>query len=252
MAERDGRPALVSSHVAGRRLLEILEVAARADLKPTTAGVLAVTRQVMASVALLHDFAPDGFHCAIGPERLIMAGDGRVVVSEHVLGTAVELGTQAWGTSRLWREFRIAVLPQPGSKHYGRRTDVMQVGLVTLAMLLGRPLGVDEYPEGLEALLGTATETATNGTAVPLSQGLRRWLERTLQQPGSSPFRTLLEAQKGLNQLLQNGGYGASSVAWDTFVGICETAAARVPLPVAAPAERPAATPSPVEPSTGE
>ena len=51
----------------------------------------------MASVALLHDFAPYGFHGAIGPERLILAGEGRIVVAEHVLGTLVEEAAAAWG-----------------------------------------------------------------------------------------------------------------------------------------------------------
>lgn len=31
VAERDGRPALVSAHIAGQRLSELLDVAARAD-----------------------------------------------------------------------------------------------------------------------------------------------------------------------------------------------------------------------------
>ena len=86
VAARDGRPAFVSAHIAGRRAAEMLDVAARSTLQPTTAGVLAVTRQMMASVALLHDFAPDGYHGALGPDRLILSAEGRVVIAEHVLG----------------------------------------------------------------------------------------------------------------------------------------------------------------------
>jgi hypothetical protein len=103
VVERDGWPALVSAHVAGQRLAEVLELAARTDLKPSTAGALAVTRQLMASVSLLHDFAPYGFHGALGPDRLILAGEGRIVVAEHVLGTVVE---EAWPCSWAARSVR--------------------------------------------------------------------------------------------------------------------------------------------------
>jgi hypothetical protein len=235
VVERDGRPALVSAHVAGQRLAEVLDVAARTDLKPSTAGVLAVARQLMASVALLHDFAPYGFHGALGPDRVILAGEGRVVVAEHVLGSVVEEAAGAWGVSRLWHEFRIAALPEPKSAHYGRRVDVVQVGLVTLAMLLGRPLGASEYPQGLAQLLDQIEETTPEGTHVPLRTPLRGWLERTLSLREDGSFRTLLEAQKAFGQLLQEENYGASSVAWEAFVGICETAALRVPVVVVAP-----------------
>jgi hypothetical protein len=235
VADGETRPALVSAHVAGRRLAEILDVSARNDLKPTTAGVLAVTRQLMASVALLHDFAPYGFHGTLGPDRLILAGEGRIVVAEHVLGTFVELAVSAWGPQRLWREFRIAALPDPQAAQYGRRLDVLQVGLVTLAMLLGRPLGSTEYPDELPQLLQEATETTSDGAHVPLRAGLRGWLERALPLGSDSSFRTLLEAQKAFSQLLQDEGYGSSSVAWEAFVSVCETAAVRVPVVVVVP-----------------
>ena len=240
VSERDGRPVLVSAHIAGRRLVEILDVAARSQLQPTTAGVLAVTRQMMASVALLHDFAPDGYHGALGPDRLILSAEGRVVIAEHVLGNLVEQAVAAWGVARLWREFRLATLPDHASPQYGRRNDIVQVGLVTLAMLLGRPLGSADYPQELPERLQEVTETTPDGARVPLRSGLRNWLERALALRGDSSFRTLLEAQKAFGQLLQDGGYGASSVAWDAFVGVCETAAVRVPVVVVVPEPDPA------------
>jgi hypothetical protein len=239
VAEHDGRPALVSAHVAGRRLAEVLEVAARADLRPSTSGVLAVTRQLMASVALLHDFAPYGFHGALGPERLILA-EGRVIVAEHVLGSLVEEAAAAWGADRLWQEFRIATLPDPKVAHFGRRVDVVQVGLVTLEMLLGRSLGPSDYPTGLAGLLNQVEETTADGTRAPVRSGVRGWLERALSMRGDSSFRTLIEAQKAFSQLLQQEGCAASSAAWDAFVGVCETAALRVPVVVVAPDVPPA------------
>jgi hypothetical protein len=234
-ADGDGSLALVSRHVAGRRLAEILDVAARADLKPTTAGVLALTRQVMTAAALLHDFSPDGFHGTLGPERLILAADGRVVIAEHVLGTAVEQAASAWGTARLWQEFRVAALPDTGQAHYGRRTDVLQIGLTAFAFCLGRPLEAGDYPDQLGYLLARATETKSDRTDVPMRSSLRTWFERTLALRGDSSYETLLDAQKAFGQLMQDADYAGASAEWEGFVRLCETAAIRVPLVVRVP-----------------
>ena len=112
----------------------------------------------MTAAALLHDFAPDGFHGALGPERVVLPGDGRVVLAEHVLGTVVEGAEEAWGIRRLWKEYRIATLPGAGSAQHGRRVDVLQIGLIALALCLGRPLGDEDYPDQVGWLLARATE----------------------------------------------------------------------------------------------
>ncbi len=199
----DGSIALVSTHVAGRRLAELLDVAARSDLKPTTGAVLAVTRQVMTAAALLHDFAPDGFHGALGPERVILPSDGRVVLAEHVLGTVVERAAEAWGPNRLWREFRLATLPVAGSAHDGRRADVLQISLVALSLCLGRPLEDGDYPDQVGWLLARATErqAGADGDAPPASVAhvVRAW-------PFASERPRLSDAarsQKALGQIAQ-------------------------------------------------
>lgn len=246
VAERGDRLALVSSHVASRRLAEVLEVAGRANIRPATAGVLAVTRQMMASIALLHDFAPDGFHGAIGPERLLLASEGRVVIAEHVLGTVINQAVEAWGAARVWQDLGVATLTDPALAPDGRRNDVLQLGLVVLAMLLGRPIGVNEYPGEIGWLIQQAAETTVDGATTPLEPGLRKWLERVLRLAGDSSFATLLDAQKALAELLQSERHNASRAAWDSFVSVCETAALRVTMPAA-----PVASPAPAA-GTGE
>jgi hypothetical protein len=246
--ERGGRPSLVSTHVAGRRLSEILEVAHQAHLQPSTSAVLAVTRQLMASVALLHDFAPDVFHGALGPERLIIADNGRTIVAEHVLGAVVEQAAGALGARRLWKDFGVAVPAETNLPQFGRRTDILQIGVVTLSALLGRVFQPSEYPDELAHLLEIATETTPGGAAVPLLPGLRSWLERTLFVATDSGFKSLLEAQKAFTQLIQEEGYGASLVAWDGFVEECEVASAKLPAVVVLP-EQAGQPPSDVPPA---
>ena len=225
------RPALVSVHVPGRRLTEILDAAAWAGVRPPISAVLAAVKQAMASVALLHDFAPDGFHGAIGPDRLILAAEGRIVMAEHVLGTVMTQAADAWGAGRLWRELGVATMTDPALAHDGRRDDVVQVGLLVLALLLGRTIAPHEYPDEVLWLLQQATETAPDGTRTPLGTGLHDWVERTLSIAGERSFTSLIESQKALADLCQDERYGASPSAWNAFISTCEAALQRMPPP---------------------
>jgi PEGA domain len=259
VADRGDRQALVSAHVAGRRLTEVLDVASQAKILPSTAGVLAAARQTMTAVALLHDFAPDGFHGALGPDRLVLTGEGRVVITEHVLGTVVSQAVELWGSAKLWKELRVATLADPALAQDGRRNDIVQVGLIILAMLMGRSLETDEYPNEIGWLLQQATETASDGTRAALGPALRNWLERALALDESGSYTTLLDAQIAFAELLRDERYNPSATAWDSFVSVCETAATRIALPVVPPPPTPPAEPNappapvaPSEPAAGQ
>ncbi|HEY3380794.1 MAG TPA: PEGA domain-containing protein [Vicinamibacterales bacterium] len=230
LPERDDRIALISAHVPGPRLSEILSVAGRTGLCPRAGGALYLTRQLMAGLALLHDFAPDVFHGALGPERVVLTGAGRIVIAEHVLGSVVAQGIPSWGVRHLWREFRLAAVTDTESRELGRRMDLVQLGLIVLAVLLGRPIGVDEYPEGVFGLLDDVTETDATGVTSALGQGLRGWLGRMLSAKDKNAFNTLVEAQKALAQLWSEGQRDSpSSTDWEAFVLDCESAAAAPP-----------------------
>ena len=231
------RPALVSVHVPGHRLTEILDAAAWADIRPSTSAVLAAVRQAMASVALLHDFAPDGFHGAIGPDRLILTGEGRIVVAEHVLGTVMTQAAEAWGAGRLWRQLGVATMTDTALAQDGRRHDVVQMGLLVLALLLGRTIAPHEYPDEVLWLLQQATETEADGTRAALGTGLHDWLECTLSIAGERSYTTLLDSQKALADLMQDVRYSPSPAAWSAFLSACENAWQSMPPPDSAPAE---------------
>lgn len=220
-----GALILVSTHVPGRHLSEVLHTAGRNGFRPPTAAVLWLTRQLLTSVALLHDYGPDVFHGAIGPERVILAGEGRVVLAEDVLGTAVEQAVGPWGVHHLWRELRLATLADFNLSGYGRRVDLLQVGLVSLAFFLGRPLTPAEFPEGLPQAIDEATEAGADGAPIPLRKQLRSWIRKMVCLDRDGSFRSLLEGQKALGQLLQDAtSYPASSSALQAFVEQCESA----------------------------
>jgi hypothetical protein len=249
---------LVSVYTPGRRLSDVLLLAKRGGIQPRIPAVLSLTRQLMTGVALLHDYAPDVFHGAIGTDRLVVTPDGHLVITEYVLGSAVEQGVSEWGSVRLWRDYRIATLSDTTLSRFGRRLDLVQIGLVTLSLLLGRPMREEEYPARLVDLLQTAQEHTGEGDTRPIRDGLREWLAKLLCLDPSTSFRTLIEAQKALVRLVEDEpGYGVSSHALEAFFQQCEeasqlavasepsTAVALAPASETGPTDIPSALPLP-------
>ncbi len=66
--------------------------------------------------------------------------------------------------------------PSAGLPRFDHRADVTGMGLVALALILGRPLAADEFPHAIPALLNEARERSPLGEEQPLSPPLRNWL----------------------------------------------------------------------------
>ena len=234
--------AVVSDHVEGTRLSEILRVAHERRLQLDINAALCLIRQLVPAVALLHENARDVAHGLIAPERLIVTPHARLVIVEHVVAAAIE--QLQFSRERLWQEFRVAMPPSAGLSRFDHRADVTGVGLVALALLLGRPLQADEYPHKLTALLNEARERTSMGEEQPLSAPLRDWLARSLQLDTRRAFASAPEALSALEEIVADDSmYVPAPVALETFLSRYIAALldphsieAAYPVPVPAPA----------------
>src|SRR4029079_18644331 len=209
--------AVVSDHLEGTRLSDILRVAEDKRLQIDINAALCLIRQLVPAVAVLHENARDVAHGLIAPERLIVTPNARLVIVEHVLGAAIE--QLQFGRDRLWQEFRVAMPPSAGHPRFDHRADVTGMGLVALALILGRPLRTDEYPHRLPELLNEARERSALGEEQPLSPPLRSWLERSLQIDVRRSFASAPEAMAALEEVVSDEGmYVAAPVALETFL----------------------------------
>jgi hypothetical protein len=234
--------AVVSDHIEGIRLSDILRVAQDKHLQLDINAALCLIRQLVPAVALLHENARDVAHGLIAPERLVVTPHARLLIVEHVLGAAVE--QLHWGRERLWREFRIAVPPTAGVPRFDHRADVVGIGAVALALVLGRPLGAEEFPQQIPALLESASE-GSFGDARTLSAGLRQWLARALQLDTRRAFASAPEAMTALDEVLSDDSvYVAAPVALETFLSKYIEA-----LIEDVPSMQPPAAPVPVAPA---
>ena len=209
--------AIVSDHIEGTRLSDILRVANDKRLEIDINAALCLIRQLVPAVAVLHENARDVAHGLIAPERLIVTPNARLVIVEHVLGAAIE--QLQFGRDRLWQEFRVAMPPSAGLPRFDHRADVTGMGLVALALILGRPLAPEEFPHHIPALLNAARERSALGDEQPLSPPLRSWLERALQVDVRRAFASAPEAMTVLEELVaEDSMYVAAPVALETFL----------------------------------
>ncbi|HEY3883748.1 MAG TPA: hypothetical protein VGL62_00975, partial [Vicinamibacterales bacterium] len=192
--------AIVSDHVEGIRLSEMLRAAHARSLHLDLNAALCLLRQLAPSVALLHENARDVAHGLLAPERIVVTPRARLVLVEHVLGSAVE--QLRYSRERLWHDFRIAVPASAGSPRFDHRADVTAMGMIALALVRGRPLEDEEYPQGVSDLLNTARARLSMGEEQPLPASLRGWIARAIQLDGRGSFVSAVEAQSAFEEVL--------------------------------------------------
>ena len=230
--------ALVSDVPEGIRLSTLIADAASLDVPLDVNAALQLIRQLVPAIATLHQNARDVSHGTLAPERVVVTSQGKVVITEHALGAAVEqLG---YSRERLWKDLRVAVSSGAGVVRLNHRVDVMQIGIVGLALVLGRTMGDDDL-RLLPEIVGDATETSAQGVRKAISEPLRRWLSRALQLDARSSFESALEAQLALDDVVAaDKGYAATPEALEAFLASVQSALTAPPAPVAS--EAPAAS----------
>jgi hypothetical protein len=187
--------ALVCTHIAGTRLSEMFRSPRlRPALNPAFATWL--VRQLTSAVADLQNHGRGIAHGALTADRVVLTPERKLVVVEQVLGPAVE-GLNLTG-NRLWSDIGTIAVPAPdGTVHLDAHSDVVQIGLMALSVVLGRRVGPDEYPAKLSALL---FEFGVVARQFALVEPLRLWIERALRVDGHG-FRNARDARDGLGEL---------------------------------------------------
>jgi PEGA domain len=234
----DGGLGIVSDYIPGARLSDVLNVSSQRRLPLDVGAAFCLVRQLVPAIAFLHDNARDVAHGAIALERLVVTPLGRLMVVEHVVGSALE--QLRFSREHLWREVRVAMPPSAGAPRFDHHADVTQIGVVVLQLVLGRPLRADEYPARLASLVDQAAMTTAGGERRPLTLGLHSWLVRALHIDLRRAFASAREACQALEQMLAaEPGYVAAPVSLETFLarvmeaapgGATSAPAADVPL----------------------
>jgi PEGA domain len=204
--EGDAALALVSTYTPGKRLSAFFDKPGpRRGLNP--AFVTGVVTQVIQALTVLQSKGDDITHSALTPDRVVVTTGGRICIVEHVLGLALrKLNLSA---SQLWREFGLITAPTPtgvgqtgaiqvGAARLDAQTDVFQLGVLALELLLGRRLSPLDLKDRLPDLLDQWSDAATRAGLA--SDRLRVWLERALQV-GSRNYASAADAYSDLRDM---------------------------------------------------
>jgi hypothetical protein len=213
------RLALASDFVDGVRLSEMLALADERLIPLEINAAISVIRQLTAALAALHEQTGTS-HGALAPERIIVTGDGRVVVTEYVLGSALE--QLRFSAQRYWKELRIPLPHAAGLGHFDRRADATQLGAIALALIVGRPLRDDEYPGRVSEIVDSVRAISANGLA-QLPPAVRTWLQRALQIDPRRSFTSVTEAYAELDGIYDVDDRTARQ-ALRTFAATCQEA----------------------------
>lgn len=183
LGDRDGL-ALVSDQVPGRRLSEMLGEIQGASL------AIDLIRQLTPVLAALHERGIA--HGALTPNRIVIAPEGRIVLIEHVLGSALDSLKMSCGWMRT--QLGLAVPTGDGHMPLDPRSDVVQLGFIALSLASGQRLDAAAYPEEVADIFNAAV------AAGAMPPALRRWLERALHLAWP-PFASAFEALAALEEL---------------------------------------------------
>jgi hypothetical protein len=228
-AERPGSLTIVSDPIEGTRLSEVLAAAARSHALLRRDRTISVVRQVLDAVDALHHTDRDVAHGALGPERIIITPSLEAVVADYVLGSATE--QLRFSPQRYWTELGVAT--DAGAPRFDQRLDVLQIGLVALALLLGRPLLEEEAPAHEAVLRSSLGSLSATGSLAPFVADARGWVGRALQL--DAPFASAAEARDALDELLRRHpdvSAPAARVDPPAAVAVRQPAADNVPQPL--------------------
>ena len=201
--ERDadtGELIVLAEFVDGTRLSDLLDATADASIVPGVDVALGYLLDGLPAVALLHT-AVGVTHGLIDVSRTVLTPDGQIVFLDPAFGAAVE--RMGLSRQRLWTRFGIASPQGDGSVHLDASADIAQLALGAVALVLGRNLRPDEYPEALPTLLMEVIEVAQIRGSSTFATGLQRFLQRALPIPGRRPHSNADEALADVRSLVR-------------------------------------------------
>jgi hypothetical protein len=220
LTDRHATLAVVSEATTGIRLSDLLIQSAERRVNLDINSALCLIRQLVPAIAALHEHARDiqGFaHAAIGPERLVVTPNGRLMVVEYVMGAALE--QLRYTPERYWHELRLAVPRTASLPRFDHRIDVAQIGIVALSLILGRLVRDEEYPSRVGDVVASTWAISARGGFEPLPPGLRGWLGRTMLLDSRTGFATAAEARAELEKLLGDSEHLAAPASLEAFLG---------------------------------
>ena len=173
--ESSSRLILVSEHVPGVRLSELLQTAVQRSVVADLGAALFVMRRLLALAESLN--AGTGLaRFSIAPERIVITPHGRVVIVEPVLAAAAE--TAATDSD-----------------------DIAGIAIAGMSIMLGHLIEDAEQIDPLSPVLQDAADVAAIRAGDGFSTALRLWFDRAVIADPTLSFADFRQARLALSRV---------------------------------------------------
>ena len=226
---------VMSDSAHGVRLSRLLANTAGPGTAIDFGAALCLLRQLLGGIEALHAHDRDIAHGALGPERIVINARARVIITDHALGAGLE--QLRYSHQHYWKSLRIAVPRSTGLTRFDHRVDLMQIGTIALALILGRALKDDEYSAKLVDLVNSARVPGSGSDLEPLRPALRAWLLRSMQFDPHHSFTSASEAGVMLDNVMSDDDRVAGMASLERVLMRHHGVAPVAPDVQAAPAE---------------
>ena len=189
-----GRLVVISELPQGDRLSDVFD-SRSAGAASTVEATFGFLLQVLPTLATLQRASV--VHGAIAPGRVMVDGNGRVVLADAIFGTA--LPRLNLSSQRLWHELHIAFAPGQGLP--GAGADVAQAALCAIAVALGRQLESEDPHQALPAMIEHVAELAHARRGDRLSKDVRMLFRSLLPVQGGGANATASEALNRVREI---------------------------------------------------
>ena len=198
--EPDGRLTVISDFVPGRRLADVVDAAADQGIVAGLDAGLGLLLELLPAISRLHDAGVT--HGALAPGRVMVTAAGQIVLVDTIYGEALE--RLQLTRKRLWVELRLAFPSTAGAPRFDKAADLTQAALTCAALIVGRPLRDDEYPDGLAALKHEIVEIASIRASKAFADGIDKFFAAALPLPNrKTALSSADEAAIDLRKLLR-------------------------------------------------
>jgi PEGA domain len=213
--ETDGSLVVISEFVPGSRLSDLLDIAADQGTAPGVDAAFGYLLDVLPALCGLH--AGAGFaHGTIAPSRTMLTPAGQVVLLDGIYAGA--LSHLRYSRRKLWTDFGIAAPETMGAPRLDVGSDIAQVVLAGVMLVLGRPLYDDEFPDAIPRVMSDVIEVAQIRGGSEFASGLQEFLLRSLPVPNRRPYTSADDALFDLRGLASELGLHACRRALVDFI----------------------------------
>ena len=192
--------------VGGRRLSDIIDAAAEHGIVAGLDAGLGLLLELLPAVARLHDAGLA--HGALAAGRTMITPAGQILLLDAIYAEPLE--RLQLTRKRLWTELRLAFPPTAGLARFDKAADLSAAVMVAAALIVGRPLRDDEYPDGIGPLRQEINEIASIRGAKAFADAIDKFVAATLPLAGkkgslasadeaSIDLRKLVRKELGIN-----------------------------------------------------